>query len=162
MIFMLSEMRNRTDPEEKNRVWQLIGNIYSRHVRQMRKAQMPLHTALQNLIVKAWRAYIEECNLHHRTPTSCPTIVKELLEDSKGSTEAQPAEQNDGMIEQSAIFQDQLGREASNVDLVEPGNFDFLLSESPMDWNEWDNLLNQFQESLVDDMAFMPGSGSYC
>jgi hypothetical protein len=161
MIFMLSEMRNRTDPEEKNRVWQLIGNIYSRHVRQMRKnAQMPLHTALQNLIVKAWRAYIEECNLHHRTPTSRPTIIKNLLEDSKGSTEAQPAEQNDGMIEPSAIFQDQLGREASNVDLVEPGNFDFLLSESPMDWNEWDNLLNQFQESLVDDMAFMPGSGT--
>lgn len=162
MIFMLSEMRNRTDPEEKNRVWQLIGNIYSQHVRQIRKnAQMPLHTALQNLIVKAWRTYIVECNLHHRTPTPCPTIVAQLLEDLKGSTEAAPAEQNSRTVEPSTLFQDQSSREASTADFgVEVGNFDFLLNEVPMDWNEWDNLLNQFQESLVDDLAFMPGPGS--
>lgn len=160
MIFMLSEMRNRTDLEEKNKVWQLIGNIYSRHVRQMRKnAQMPLHTALQNLIAKAWRAYIEECNLHQRTPTSCPTIVAKLLEDSKGSTVTQAAEPDPGTKKQGAFFQDQPG--TSDVDFgAEPTNFDFLLTDSPMAWNEWENLLGKFQESLVDDMAYMPGSES--
>ncbi|KAJ5120045.1 hypothetical protein N7448_010714 [Penicillium atrosanguineum] len=159
MIFMLSEMRNRADPEEKNKVWQLIGNIYSRHVKQMRKhARLPLHTAMQNLIVKAWRAYIEECNLHQRTPTPCPTIVAKLCEDFKGSTDSRPAEQNPVMIEQGVLFQHQAG--TSHADFsVEALNSDFLLTDSPMDWNEWDNLLNQFQESLVDDMTFLPRSG---
>lgn len=160
MIFMLSEMRDRTDPEEKNKVWQLIGNIYSRHVRQMRKhARMPLHTAMQNLIVKAWRAYIEECNLHQRSPTPCPAIVAKLLEDSKGSTDPRLAEQNPERIDEGVLFQHQVGTSDVNFS-VEPVNFDFLLTDSPMGWNEWDNLLNQLQESLVDDMAFMPGSGS--
>ncbi|KAJ5153056.1 uncharacterized protein N7482_009534 [Penicillium canariense] len=153
MIFMLSEMRNRTEPEEKAKVWQIIGNIYGRHVRRMgRKSQMPLHTALQNLFVKAWRAYIDECNHHGRTPTPCPPIVTTLLDNSHSSTESQASNESGGMDGHSTSFQEQLGQYASDIP------FDFLLGDSPMDWNEWDNLLNQFQESLVDDMTLMPGS----
>jgi len=53
---MLSDMRIRTDPKDKNRVWQLFRNISSRNVRQMRKyVQMPLHMTLQNLLRRGGR-----------------------------------------------------------------------------------------------------------
>jgi hypothetical protein len=97
MIFMLSGMRHRTDPDEKSEVWQLIGNVYSfalligispvphpreheyhgiprhkinrvprvfpGHIKTMSEnGPTPLHMAIQHLIVKAWRTYIEECH----------------------------------------------------------------------------------------------------
>ncbi|KAJ5377662.1 uncharacterized protein N7496_005071 [Penicillium cataractarum] len=159
MIFMLSEMRNRTDPDEKDKVWEIVGSIYGRHVRQMgKKSQMPLHKALQNLFVKAWRAYVDECNQHGRTPRPCPTVVSSSFNTSKGFTEAQVAHENAQMEVNNAPVQEP-GQYASNVPF-DGGteNMDFLLGDSPMDWSEWDNLLNQFQESLVDDMTLMPGS----
>jgi hypothetical protein len=38
-----------------------------------------------------------------------------------------------------------------------PEDINFLLTDSP-NWNEWDNLLNHFQESLLDDTALFSGS----
>ena len=159
MIFMLTEIQYRTDPAEKSKVWQVIGSIYSRHVGQIRKkAKMPLHTAIQSLIVKAWKAYAEECNLHHRTPTSCPTIVAKLLQDSKGFTEPHPAQEGSRVTENRDSFNEQPNHHGDTAPFdADIDNFDFLSNAIPMDWNEWDILLNQFQESLVDDMTLMPG-----
>jgi hypothetical protein len=57
------------------------------------------------------------------------------------------------------VQEEQPGQDAPNVPFAsENENMDFLLGDSPMDWSEWDHLLNQFQESLVDDMTLMPGS----
>ncbi|CEJ56990.1 hypothetical protein PMG11_05700 [Penicillium brasilianum] len=138
MIFMLSEMRNRTNPEEKDKVWEIVGSIYGRHVRQIGKnSQMPLHKALQHLFVKAWRAYVDDCNQHGRTPRPCPTVIEV----------------------NNAPVQEPPSQYASNVPFdTGTENMDFLLGDSPMDWSEWDHLLNQFQESLVDDMTLMPGA----
>lgn len=155
MIFMLSEMRHRTDPQEKEKVWGLVGNIYGRHLRQMgKRSQLPLHKALQNLLVKAWRAYVYECNQHGRKPRPCPTVVSSLLNGSNGFTEAEVSEENAQM--------DMLSEEPSQYPsnhVFDAGaeNMDVLLGDSP-DWSEWCNLMNQFQESLVDDMTLMPGS----
>ncbi|KAJ5114847.1 hypothetical protein NUU61_000606 [Penicillium alfredii] len=159
IIFMLSEMRHRNDPQEKGQVWQLIGSIYPRHLRQLGKnAQSPLHMAIQNLMVKAWKAYIEECNLHQRTPTPCPTIVTTLIGSAKDVSESQSAEEMVSSVEPGAALQGQpshdlpsshMGAEAENL---------FFFGESPMDWDNWDNLLNQFQESVMDDATLMIGS----
>ncbi|KAJ5111012.1 hypothetical protein N7532_001547 [Penicillium argentinense] len=160
MIFMLSEMRHRTDSDEKSKVWHIIGDIYARHLRQMTKtAHMPLHNALQTLIVKAWKAYIDDCTTHNRIPTSCPTIVATLLETANGSTEqpsnfegsrvAEPSEQAPMELPSQGVSAEYFGAGAEDVS--------YLLEDSP-NWDEWDNLLNQFQESLVDDMTLMPSS----
>ncbi|KAJ5632864.1 hypothetical protein N7490_009203 [Penicillium lividum] len=142
MIFMLSEMRFRTDPEEKSKVWELVGNIYSRHVAQTRNgAVMPLHLALQNLMVKAWKVYIEECDNQHRAPAPCPTILATLI-GNKGDTESQATQQ-------TIIPIDEFHQEAPE----DNRDFDLLFQESPMDWNEWDGLLTQFQASLTDDIV---------
>lgn len=152
MIFMLSEMRHRTDPAEKSKAWQIIGSIYSRHLGQMRKkAKMPLHAAIQNLIIKAWKGYIEECYLNHQTPTTCPSIVASLLEELKGDAEPQMTGEGTRMPEHRESFEQPGQHETAPFD-TEFETFGSLLNSSPMDWNEWDNLLNQFQASLVDDI----------
>ncbi|KAJ5692259.1 hypothetical protein N7462_001682 [Penicillium macrosclerotiorum] len=159
MIFMLSEMRHRLDREEKEKAWHMIGKIYARHLRQLDKhSRMPLHTAFQNLIVKAWKAYIEDCNDQGQTPTECPELVANLLVDSKGYTEAQPPEENTRISEQDTTpLPVQLGLDSSTTSLdLAAERIDFLL-DSPMVWSEWDALMNQFQESLVDDMTLVPG-----
>lgn len=161
MIFMLSEMRNRSDPEEKSMVWQIIGDIYGRYLRQMTKStHVPLHNALQNLIVKTWRAYIDGCNKGNRVPTPCPEIVSTLLEkaDSSCSTEKQMVKGDSRMAELGRQFEELPSQSIPNEYLGSgPEDINFLLTDSP-NWNEWDNLLNHFQESLLDDTALFSGS----
>ncbi|KAJ5372742.1 hypothetical protein N7517_004748 [Penicillium concentricum] len=157
IIFMLSEMRHRTESEEKSKVWQLIGNVYSGHIEAMSKIDPnPLHMAIQNLIVKAWRAYIEECNLNHCTPTPCPTIIASLLANATGVSSARQEDENFPAAERGASPQNQprLDRSSSQFGL-EAENFGLMLGDSPKDWNEWDNLLSNFQGSFTDDAIYL-------
>ncbi|KGO40537.1 Transcription factor, fungi [Penicillium expansum] len=157
IIFMLSEMRHRTDSEEKSKVWQLIGNVYSGHIKSMNKnGPTPLHMAIQNLIVKAWKTYIEECNLNDRTPTPCPTIVASLLANAEGISSPQHEDENFTTGERVTRLQDQPRHDRSSSQLgLEAENFGFLLGDSPQDWNEWDNLLSNFQGSFTDDATYL-------
>ncbi|KAJ5465525.1 hypothetical protein N7530_009312 [Penicillium desertorum] len=157
MIFMLSEMRHRTDPEEKSEVWQLIGNVYSEHVKTMSEnGPTPLHMAIQHLIVKAWRTYIEECNLNHRTPTPCPTIVASLLANAAGISSPQQEDENFPAAKRDAKPQDQPRYDRSNSQFGLDENFGLILGDSPQDWNDWDNLLSNFQGSFTDDATYLP------
>ncbi|CAG8898804.1 unnamed protein product [Penicillium egyptiacum] len=157
IIFMLSEMHHRTDPEEKSKVWQLIGTVYSGHIRTMSKnGPTPLHMAIQNLIVKAWRTYIEECNLNHRTPTPCPTIVASLLANAAGISSPQQEDENFPAAKHGARPQSQPRYDRSSSQFgPEAENFCFLLGDSPQDWNDWDNLLSNFQGSFTDDATYL-------
>ncbi|KAJ5970553.1 uncharacterized protein N7479_000471 [Penicillium vulpinum] len=157
IIFMLSEMRHRTEAEEKSKVWQLIGNVYYGHIKAMSKNDpTPLHMAIQNLIVKAWRTYIEECNLNHHTPTPCPTIVASLLAKTGGNSSSQQVDENVLDTEHGARPQDQVSRDCSSSQSgLEAENFGLLLGDSPKDWNEWDNLLSHFQGSFTDDTTYI-------
>ncbi|KAJ5820298.1 hypothetical protein N7474_005889 [Penicillium riverlandense] len=160
IIIMLSEMRHRRSPEEKSKAWQLIANIYTRLRRNLRKkSQTPLHLAIQNLMVKAWRAYIEECNSHRRTPTSCPTIVAEFLASAEDRSEPNAVQSGPVVIEQDAAFSGQPDPNfAASSTGLEADDFGFFLGNSPEDWNDWDSLLNQFNESMM-DAPFMSDLG---
>ncbi|KAJ6032245.1 hypothetical protein N7540_002977 [Penicillium herquei] len=165
MIFMLSEMRFRADPEEESKAWQIIGNIYTRYLRHRRIAvQLPLHRALENLMIRAWKAHTEECNLLQRAPISCPTIVAALIgnssENSQSALNPQVTNGDHCLVRQGGLVMESLPQDASSANLGENrGGLDYILhDETPMDWNDWDNLLNQFQESMMDDMDLMAGS----
>jgi hypothetical protein len=157
IIFLLSEMRHRTDPEEKSKVWQLIGNVYSSHMKAMSKNDpTPLHMAIQNLIVKSWRTYIEECNLNKCTPTPCPTIVSSLLANAPKSSSLQQGDENFPAAEYGASAQDQPRHDRSSSQFgLEAETFGLMLGDSPKDWNEWDNLLSNFQGSFTDDAPYL-------
>ncbi|KAJ5780392.1 hypothetical protein N7457_005552 [Penicillium paradoxum] len=155
IIFMLSEMQHRADPEEKSKVWQLIGRVYlvySGHIRDMgKKDPTPLHMAIQNLILKAWWAYIEECNLNHRIPTPCPTIVTSLIATMPDNSRPQ-SERNDQVIALCEGSKDHLSHGISISQFApEADNLEFSHGDSPKDWNDWDNLLAHFQDSLAND-----------
>ncbi|CAG8025585.1 unnamed protein product [Penicillium olsonii] len=156
IIFMLSELRHRTDPEEKSTVWQLIGSVYSENtLKAGNKASTPLHKAIESLIVKAWRAYIGECNLKRRAPTPCPSIVASLLANAPGIPEPQATERA-VEVERDTEPPAQPGHEFATSNYGPEGErFDFMMGDSPVDWNEWDNLLNQFQSSLADDTTYL-------
>lgn len=156
IIFMLSELRYRSNSEEKSIVWQLIGNVYSQHVHEMgNNPSTPLHMAIQSLIVKAWRAYVGECNLKNRTPTPCPSIVVSLMSKEPEIPDSQLAEEIPE-AERDAELHAQPGHELSTSQFdPEEERFDFVLDDSPINWNEWDNLLNQFQSSLTDDANYL-------
>ncbi|CAG7926953.1 unnamed protein product [Penicillium olsonii] len=156
IIFMLSELRHRTDPEEKSTVWQLIGSVYSENtLKTGNKASTPLHKAIDSLIVKAWRAYIGECNLKRRAPTPCPSIVASLLANAPGIPEPQATERA-VEVERDTEPHAQPGHEFATSNYGPEGErFDFMMGDSPVDWNEWDNLLNQFQSSLADDTTYL-------
>ncbi|KAJ5918381.1 hypothetical protein N7454_010756 [Penicillium verhagenii] len=148
MIFMLSEMHARTDLEEKSKAWEIIGNIYSRHVGQRRtNPESPLHLAVQNLMVKAWKTYTDECNQQHRVPTLCPTIILALMGNSEDVTWSQATQEQTNII----IKEPQHGISDARSD--ENRDLEFLFQDTSMDWNDWDGLLTQFQESLVDGMV---------
>lgn len=153
---MLSELRYRSNSEEKSIVWQLIGNVYSQHVHEMgNNPSTPLHMAIQSLIVKAWRAYVGECNLKNRTPTPCPSIVVSLMSKEPEIPDSQLAEEIPE-AERDAELHAQPGHELSTSQFdPEEERFDFVLDDSPINWNEWDNLLNQFQSSLTDDANYL-------
>lgn len=157
MIFMLSGMPHRTDPDEKSEVWQLIGNVYSGHIKTMSEnGPTPLHMAIQHLIVKAWRTYIEECNLNHRTPTPCPTIVASLLANAAGISSPQQEDENFPAGKCDAKPQDQPRYDHSSSQFGLDEKFGFLPGDSPQDWNDWDNLLSNFQGSFTDDATYLP------
>ncbi|KAJ9486163.1 hypothetical protein VN97_g7169 [Penicillium thymicola] len=157
IIFMLSEMRHRTNSKKKSKVWQLIGNVYSRHIKTMSKnGPTPLHMAIQNLIVKAWRMYIEECNLHHRTPTPCPTIIATLLTSVGGISSTKREDENFPAGQYGAGLRDQPRPDYSSSQFgLDAENFGFLPGDSPQDWNEWNNLLSNFQGSFTDDATYL-------
>lgn len=148
IIFMLSEMRHRGDPEEKSKVWKLIGKVYSRHVKDMgKKGPTPLHIAIQNLMLKAWRAYTEECNFNHRTAAPCPSIVMDFLANTSGDPDAQSKNvANTHVAEHCDESQDQYSHDFLVPQFgPEADNLEFLLGDTPKDWNEWDDLLGRFQ-----------------
>lgn len=157
IIFMLTGMRHWTDSEEKDKVWQLIGNVYSGHIGTMGKnAPTPLHMAIENLIVKTWRKYIDECNLNHRTPTPCPTIVESLLAKAAGISSLQQEDENLEAVERGVRPQDQSRHDRSSSQFgLDAENFDFLLDDGPKTWNDWDNLLGNFEGSFADDATYL-------
>lgn len=113
---------------------------------------MPLHLALQTLMVKAWKSYTEECHLQHRVPTVCPTIIATLISNPQCVTESKVTQGNSSSTQQTNTMGSHHDQSIFQPD--DNGDFDFLVQDTgPMDWNEWDGLLNQFQESLMDDMA---------
>ncbi|KAJ5555015.1 hypothetical protein N7461_003485 [Penicillium sp. DV-2018c] len=157
IIFMLSELRHRTDHEEKTKVWQLIGDVYSRHIQGLGKKGLTLlHMAIQNLIVKTWLAYVKECDLNGRIQTDCPSIVASLVINATSSQHPRSGRQAQ-VTESGAESQ---GQEPSHdfpgsQYVPEFENLEFQFTDSPQDWSDWDNLLSQFQGSLTDDTTYL-------
>ncbi|OGM39670.1 fungal specific transcription factor domain protein [Aspergillus bombycis] len=154
LIYTLHELRTRIDEEETKRLWVLIDRIYSRHYDQMRnRPKTPLHIAIQGLILKAWKSHSEERTRRNRSLLSRPHIVSVLSERSeKGTSSHQPR------CESSVTPQGRTTQEIeitpANAGMLDPdddlNNFDL----SPLDWSQWDDLLDKFQLEFTNSELF--------
>ncbi|KAE8415103.1 fungal-specific transcription factor domain-containing protein [Aspergillus pseudocaelatus] len=154
LIYALYELQTRIDEEETKISWVLIDSIYSRHYDQMRnRPKTPLDIAMQGLILKAWKSHSEERTRRNRSLLPRPHIVSVLSERSeRGASSHQP--RSEPSMSESGTSQ---GR--TTQDITTPGNvgmFDPLnkFDLSPLDWSQWDDLLENFQLEFTNSELF--------
>jgi hypothetical protein len=177
VIYMLSEPRLRTMGDQTAKAWQLIDVICRRPYQNLGQlVKSPLHLAIANLAMKAWMAHIAECERRQVRPLPQPetiTLFWKLIQRSKSAMSQQlgatPTEQSfasgtlppntDHRLHQSSPnFSDPI------LNPVDP-DFDmsvmegmYSLDDSPMDWAQWDDLLQRFQHQNGEMEAFPPPS----
>ncbi|KAE8379202.1 fungal-specific transcription factor domain-containing protein [Aspergillus bertholletiae] len=156
LIYTLYELRTRVDEKQTTRSWDLIDRIYSRHYDQMRnRPKTPLHIAMQQLILKSWAAHAEERSQHNRSPLPCPHIVSVLSERSgTGPSSHRPASEPSMPEEgtpQGRATQDSIPDHVEGLCDDDDVNKDDL---SPLDWNQWDDLLEHFQLEFTNNELF--------
>jgi hypothetical protein len=163
LIYMLYELRTRIGEDEKEtrRVWLLIDKIYSRHYEQMRnRPKSPLHIAMHRLIRKVWKAFIEERIQHKLSPLPCPNIISALSERTEKDVPSRRAGIVSGPEPNLPVLGIAEGRQTTrdtpsgNIELADFSDDlnDFNLS--PLDWSQWDELLEQFQQEFTNSELF--------
>jgi hypothetical protein len=175
LIYMLSELRYRTNGPETARAWQLFNAVCTRKYQELRrKARSPLHLAIANLALKAWAAHVAECERRQLAPLPCPQIIttfaKEIQRTKSHAGAASYREQH-GVVtgvtapEGGVAAGGNLANYADQpLDVVSPpidpndfgadisGMAD--ISDGSMDWGQWDDLLQQFQEQYGENDVF--------
>ncbi|KAE8166295.1 fungal-specific transcription factor domain-containing protein [Aspergillus tamarii] len=154
LIYALYELRTRIDEGETQRSWVLIDSIYSRHYDQMRnRPKTPLDIAMQGLILKAWKSHSEERTRRNRSLLPRPHIVSVLSERSERDTSFHQPRSEPSMSE-SGTPQGRTTQDITtpgNVGMLDPlNNFDL----SPLDWSQWDDLLENFQLEYTNSELF--------
>ncbi|EPS26740.1 hypothetical protein PDE_01679 [Penicillium oxalicum 114-2] len=158
IVIVLSEMRQRDDLCEKNRVWEIIGSIYGRYVRyRWKNSETALHRALQRLFIKSWRGYTDDCRRNGCPPRACPTVIRNMLDNVDSTIESNAQHGNSGLDASEALEQ-QVQQPPESLLGLGAENAECLLGDSPLDWNEWDRLLDECQDPLGEDMTMMTRS----
>ncbi|PYI19425.1 hypothetical protein BO99DRAFT_432550 [Aspergillus violaceofuscus CBS 115571] len=159
LIHMLYELRNRVDREVSDRAWFLIDRICSRHFRDLkgRQQRIAFNVALQNLILKSWKAHAAERARCNRPPLPCPAIVSTIC-DMQGKQQLAADDISAEISYEEAPIgigsrnQDQLVGEAfPNEQGLETLDLDQASNFSSMDWTQWDQLLEDFQHQYTKD-----------
>ncbi|KAE8148791.1 fungal-specific transcription factor domain-containing protein [Aspergillus avenaceus] len=137
LIYMVHELRYRVD-EKAQKAWSLIDSIYSRHIYHgKQRPKSLLHVSMNELIKKSWREYAAERARQHRSPQPCPRISQPL----SGA--------------ETASHQPDFARyQGSDQPSAEAYPEDIKLDLSPIDWEQWDDLLEQFQQEYTNGELF--------
>ncbi|PYH47846.1 Zn(II)2Cys6 transcription factor [Aspergillus saccharolyticus JOP 1030-1] len=153
LVHILYELRHRVDEEESRKAWLLIDRICSQHFHDLKGRQRTAFSvALQNLILKSWNAHTAERARCNRPPLSCPAIVSELdsMRGKQSSGDIALNTHGEAPMGASTHGQNQLDaavfpHELGTLDVDQASKF------SPLDWNQWDRLIEDFQYQYTDD-----------
>ena len=165
LIYLLTELRQRTIGEGPAKAWDLIDFICTYQYQEMgARANSPLHIAIANLALKAWAAHTAECErrlsppirepkmisvfwmlAHQRDPQVSGSSVWTTSPMSRVGNQEIMLHQNagqDGYGEYShgSLDQEPLAGPNNNAAV---GNFSGMIftDERLLDWNLWDELL---------------------
>ena len=144
LIYLLNELRTRVSGDEAENAWSRLTELFGYRPDIITQHKKALHTAVGNLILKAWAAYERECS-HRREEVIVPAFIAQLRSQripkqtmssiSEGTVLSVPSGHS------SAEPFVELPLETFN-DLLDPSfNLDsFPPDPSPIDWAEWDAL----------------------
>lgn len=174
VLYLLSELRHRTNGGHSAKAWQLIDVNCTRQYQELGpRAVHPLHRAIAVLGVKAWAAHVRECERRCVSSLPQPEIVsifcrltRQTAQPAWGSGSSLPTS-----LESTGPGANSLG--GSGCLPQTDGPFDeqpptdpvidfgalaevYPPDESPIDWGEWDVLLQQYREQeLPSGIAYL-------
>ncbi|KAF7589373.1 hypothetical protein BBP40_004421 [Aspergillus hancockii] len=165
LIYMLYEFRTRIHDKEIRRAWALIDRIYSRHYEQMRNMpKSPLHIAMHRLIRKTWKEFTAERIRRNMSPLPRPNIISVPSETPDKDVAPHRAVFTSGSGAKMPVLGvaqgGQTAHDMSSCDTEITGSHDGLkdFDLSPLDWGQWDDLLEQFQQEFTNSELFTTGT----
>jgi len=170
LIFILEELRHRPSNEKTEHAWQLINAIYHPQQQKLqKKINNQFHLAISNLMLKAWVYTVAEFQRAGRPLPQEPDVISFTRKDmERRSTVSQQLGAELTRDPQISLIGGSTGwlRLERNIDSQPCPNTiplqtmnitDFeSTGDSPLDWDQWDNLLQQFQDDLSESHVFQP------
>lgn len=166
LIYVLGELCFRTAGDEAERAWQQIAGVYKYHPELLTHKKNALNSAIANLTIKAWGARESELERQPRRPKTRPPSFMSSLYSQRETRIFLPAPNlplsepmiptSDGPQAGERQFREVQEKDASMDDATssgvgKPNPSDSTFEEySPVDWAEWDSLLQDFELHPVD------------
>jgi hypothetical protein len=151
-IYLLSELRNRTEGDEVDRAWHQIGLVFGNHPEMVSETKNSLYFAIGNLVLKAWEKRSAVTGYDHGLyHVVTPDFITRLRSQRK-SNPAQspkpiaPIKTNDYPDQRTHKTQASRGDEFLGLEMAAEFDPAFLatyaeMDASPMDWEYWQGLL---------------------
>ena len=148
VIHVLSELRSRKASQETNRAWQQVDEVFQHHPDILTETKKGLHAAMTRLAIRAWDSY-ERSSLRDQQPMYQvqSSHFREILMSRNATLKGNGPDQAQGKPGNWKHDQPASAPIESMVDALGPP-FDFNaspLDSTPMDWNKWDDLLEDFE-----------------
>jgi hypothetical protein len=174
-IYLVGALRTRTEGPKVDTAWQQIGQTYEHHPTFLSDAKRPLHFAAGSLCLKAWQA--REAAMARQGmasfPPSTPAFIQVLRQQrSKHALAATQPPLADSTTNMFTSNDQNPGGLFSvptnmNMDISADGDFDttmladFSMDDiSPMNWDDWDALVDGYGTNQLQDWTNVPGLSS--
>ncbi|PVI03122.1 hypothetical protein DM02DRAFT_268080 [Periconia macrospinosa] len=154
-IILLSELRRRPNGEHSNRAWKQVEEAFNTH-RELTSDDSALYIAIGNLTLRAWE--IREAHLAQRNQShvEVPGFIATLRakRPSKQETRHVPEyapDQSDSMQQNVMNYAPASGDCLSSSTGTDFVNLDIALNPaqiSPMDWDYWASLLQEYDHQI--------------
>ena len=177
LLYLVGELRIRTEGPEVDIAWQQIQQVYENRPMLLTDTKRSLHVAAGGLCLKAWQARETALASRGRAsfPPNTPGFIQTLRQQRKkrSSLADQPPppvpdpstnifalnDQNPGRLFPVPVgMKKDLG---ADVDFDTNMLADFSMQDvSPMNWDEWDALVNGYETSQFQGWTDLPGLSS--
>jgi hypothetical protein len=161
-IYLLSELRNRTEGEEVDRAWQQIRLVFENHPDMVTDTKNSLYFAIGNLALKAWEKRAGAAGHNHGLcQVATPDFITRLrsyrkvipAQPTKSMTNIKP---NNSLDQSAHTTQASYGDDFLGLEMATEFDPAFLatyaqIDASPMDWEYWQGLLEGSAWPMMND-----------
>jgi hypothetical protein len=161
-IYLLSELRNRTDGDEVDQAWHQVGLVFKNHPEMITNTKNSLYFAMGNLALKAWEKRLAAAGQNHGIyQVATPDFVTRLQSQRK-TAPAQPTKSvagvktNESPDPGSHTIQPNYDDNFPGLGMADEFDPTFLatyaeMDASPMDWEYWQGLIEGSEWPMMND-----------